>query len=329
LGIFSRFIGTVSWAICLLAAAVLSALYAFGSIIGLSLTALTIFPFSTYIGDRLGLPFLLSDSGHLAAAFLFSLIVSLASETVSAVFTAVKLSKGGSLYHNAGGRVGMAVVITNLTKEYSRGGRAFKAVNSANLSLSPGDFISIIGKSGSGKSTLLNMIAGLTIPTSGSVSFDDNELFSLSDTEISNYRNLKIGYVPQGQSLLSKLTILENVLLPFHMAEKPGDGAETAEKILEKVGISHLSGSYPKHLSGGEMKRAAIARALINSPEILLVDEPTGDLDARTTDDVLSLIMSARDRGTAVLMVTHDTDAVNYSNRRYEMRSGTLLESAK
>ncbi|MDR0944130.1 MAG: ABC transporter ATP-binding protein [Ruminococcus sp.] len=223
----------------------------------------------------------------------------------------------------------MAVVIKDLTKEYSRGGRIFKAVDSVCLTLASGDFVSIIGKSGSGKSTILNMIAGLTIPTSGSVTFDDNELFSLSDTEISKYRNLKIGYVPQGQSLLSKLTVLENVLLPYHMAEKPGDGAKTALSILEKVGISHLSGSYPKHLSGGEMKRAAIARALINSPEILLVDEPTGDLDAQTTDDVLSLIKSAAESGTAVLMVTHDTDAVSYSNRRYEMRSGILIESAK
>jgi putative ABC transport system ATP-binding protein len=222
----------------------------------------------------------------------------------------------------------MAVVIKDLTKEYSRGGRIFKAVDSVCLTLTPGDFVSIIGKSGSGKSTFLNMIAGLTVPTSGSVTFDDNELFSLSDTEISNYRNLKIGYVPQGQSLLSKLTVLENVLLPYHMAEKPGDRAETAMQILEKVGIPHLSGSYPKHLSGGEMKRAAIARALINSPELLLVDEPTGDLDAQATDDVLSLIKSAAEGGTAVLMVTHDTDAVSYSNRRYEMRSGTLLESA-
>jgi putative ABC transport system ATP-binding protein len=223
----------------------------------------------------------------------------------------------------------MAVVIRNLTKEYSRGGRIFKAVDSACLTLTPGDFISVIGKSGSGKSTLLNMIAGLTVPTSGSVTFDDNELFSLSDKEISNYRNLKIGYVPQGQSLLSKLTVLENVLLPYHMAEKPEDGAKTAMQILENVGIPHLSGSYPKHLSGGEMKRAAIARALINSPEILLVDEPTGDLDAQTTDDVLSLIKSAAEGGTAVLMVTHDTDAVSYSNRRYEMRSGNLIKSAK
>jgi putative ABC transport system ATP-binding protein len=222
----------------------------------------------------------------------------------------------------------MAVVITNLTKEYKRGGRVFKAVDSVDLRLSPGDFISIIGKSGSGKSTLLNMIAGLTIPTSGRVTFDNKELFSLSDTDISKYRNLKIGYVPQGQSLLSKLTVLENVLLPYHMAAKSGDGEETAMEILEKVGISHLSGSYPKHLSGGEMKRAAIARALINSPEILLVDEPTGDLDAQTTDDVLSLICSAAQSGTAVLMVTHDPDAVRYSDRHYEMRSGTLIESA-
>jgi putative ABC transport system ATP-binding protein len=223
----------------------------------------------------------------------------------------------------------MAVVIKDLTKEYSRGGIVFKAVDSADLTLSPGDFISIIGKSGSGKSTLLNMIAGLTIPTSGSVAFGDNELFALSDNEISNYRNLKIGYVPQGLSLLSKLTVLENVLLPYHMAGKQGDGSETAMQLLEKVGISHLSESYPKHLSGGEIKRAAIARALINSPEILLVDEPTGDLDAQTTDDVLTLIRSAAEGGTAVLMVTHDMEAVSYSNRRYEMRSGTLIESAK
>lgn len=218
----------------------------------------------------------------------------------------------------------MAVIVEKLTKEYTRGGRVFKAVDGVDLQLSQGEFISITGKSGSGKSTLLNMLAGLTFPTSGSVSYDGMDLFSLSDTDISQYRNKQIGYVPQGQSLLSKLTVLENVLLPYHIENKPDDGVEKAMHLLEKIGISHLSGSYPRHLSGGEMKRAAIARALINSPEMLLADEATSDLDAQTTDEVLSLFQSAAHGGTAVLMVTHESDAERYSARHYEMRAGVL-----
>ncbi|MDR0589541.1 MAG: ABC transporter ATP-binding protein, partial [Spirochaetaceae bacterium] len=179
--------------------------------------------------------------------------------------------------------------LRDLGKEYRRGGRAFNAVNRVNLSLGPGDFISVIGRSGSGKTTLLNMGAGLLKPTQGSVFFEGKDIYALEDKEISFLRNKKIGYVPQGQSLLSNFTVFDNVCMPWFLFKREGDVEGRAFTLLEKVGISRLASSYPKELSGGEMRRTAIARALINEPRLLIADEPTGDLDAQTTAEILRL----------------------------------------
>jgi putative ABC transport system ATP-binding protein len=214
--------------------------------------------------------------------------------------------------------------LQDLTKEYRRGGRAFNAVNRASLSIEPGDFISIIGRSGSGKSTLLNMSAGLMKPTSGTVFFDGKDIYQLDDKEISWFRNEKIGYVPQGQSLLSNFTVLENVCIPWFLFKREGDAEGRAFILLEKVGISHLAASYPKELSGGEMRRVAIARALINNPRLLIADEPTSDLDAQTTAEIMRLFKAIAQEGTAVLIVTHELDTLDYGNKTYSMDAGNL-----
>ena len=161
--------------------------------------------------------------------------------------------------------------LREVTKEYRRGGRAFNAVNGASISVESGDFISVIGRSGSGKTTLLNMSAGLLKPTRGTVFFNGNDIFRLNDRAISLIRNEAIGYVPQGQSLLSNFTVLENVLVPWFLFKReapPGTPTpeERAFALLEKTGIGHLAASYPKELSGGEMRRAAIARSLVTGP---------------------------------------------------------------
>ncbi|MDR1099684.1 MAG: ATP-binding cassette domain-containing protein, partial [Treponema sp.] len=158
--------------------------------------------------------------------------------------------------------------LTDLTKEYKRGGQSFNAVNRVNLSVEAGDFISIIGRSGSGKTTLLNMGAGLLRPSAGTVFFEGNDIHRLADREISFLRNEKIGYVPQGQSLLSNFTVFDNVCIPWFLFKREGDVEGRAFILLEKVGISHLAASYPKELSGGEMRRVSIARALINEPRL-------------------------------------------------------------
>jgi putative ABC transport system ATP-binding protein len=214
--------------------------------------------------------------------------------------------------------------LKELTKEYKRGGRSFNAVNRANLSVEPGDFISIIGRSGSGKTTLLNMGAGLLNPTEGTVFFEGKDIYTLRDKDISFLRNAKIGYVPQGQSLLSNFTVFDNVCIPWSLFKREGDVEGRAFILLEKVGISHLADSRPKELSGGEMRRAAIARALINEPRLLIADEPTGDLDARTTAEIMGLFKAIAREGTAVLIVTHELDTLDYGNKTYSMDAGNL-----
>jgi putative ABC transport system ATP-binding protein len=215
--------------------------------------------------------------------------------------------------------------LRELSKEYKRGGRAFNAVNRASLSVEPGDFISVIGRSGSGKTTLLNMGAGLLTPTEGTVFFEGKDIYGLKDKEISFLRNGKIGYVPQGQSLLSNFTVFENLCIPWYLFKREGDVEGRAFILLEKVGISHLASSYPKELSGGEMRRAAIARSLINEPRLLIADEPTSDLDALTTAEIMGLFKAIAQEGTAVLIVTHELDTLDYGNRTYSMDAGNLL----
>jgi putative ABC transport system ATP-binding protein len=216
--------------------------------------------------------------------------------------------------------------LQGLTKEYSRGERSFNAVDNANLTVMAGDFISIIGRSGSGKSTLLNMTAGLLKPTKGNVYFDGKDISAFNDGEISLFRNEKAGYVPQGQSLLSNFTVLENVCIPWFLFKREGKPQEKALALLEKMGIRHLASSYPKELSGGEMRRVAIARALINNPPLLIADEPTSDLDSETTADIMKLFSSIAREGTAVLIVTHELDTLTFGNKTYTMNAGSLGE---
>ncbi|MDR1404550.1 MAG: ABC transporter ATP-binding protein [Candidatus Methanoplasma sp.] len=214
-----------------------------------------------------------------------------------------------------------------LTKEYSRGVRPFDAVHDVSLKVEEGDFISVMGRSGSGKSTLLNLVAGLLRPTSGNVMVKGRDISALSDRESSFIRNSEIGYVPQGHSLLGNLTVLENVLLPHSLfRRKTGDARERAVSLLESMGIEDLADSLPRALSGGEQRRAAVARALINSPSVLIADEPTGDLDTETSQQVMELFQKINCSGTAVLMVTHEQDTANFGNRHFTMNGGILTE---
>ena len=223
----------------------------------------------------------------------------------------------------------MPIEATNLTREYTRGKTTFKAVQDASLILGPGDFFSIIGRSGSGKSTLLNMLAGLLKPTSGILAVEGQDTASWDDRTASEYRNSVIGFVPQGQSTLAGLTVLDNVRLPFHLLKKNGGSTEPALEALQKAGIAHLAEAYPRHLSGGALKRVALARALINRPAYILADEPTGDLDAQTTLEIMKLLKSIAENGTGILMVTHDLDTLDFGLRTYVMEAGRLSEQRK
>lgn len=214
-----------------------------------------------------------------------------------------------------------------VSRRYFRQGKSrnfFFAVQEIELILPAGRLTEITGRSGSGKSTLLNMLAGLLEPTAGKVLLDDTDIYALEDAERSRLRNRSIGVIPQGQTGLHSLTVLENVKLPSLMYEKTACTDEWALALLERVGIAHLRDVYPNELSGGEMRRLAIARALVMRPGILLADEPTGDLDDENTGTVLSLLRSCADEGMAVLLVTHEREAAAYADAVYKMSDGVL-----
>lgn len=220
----------------------------------------------------------------------------------------------------------MILNVNSLTREFKREDAAFFAVQDVNLQLSEGDFYCIIGRSGSGKSTLLNLLAGLLKPTRGSIEIEGRDISSFSDTEASVFRNSKIGYIPQGQSVLANLTVLDNVRLPHYFFSRDGDATEKAMSLLEQTGIPHLALMYPRQLSGGELRRVSIARALMNDPVILMADEPTNDLDEQTTADMMKLFSGIAQKGTAVLLVTHDLSAAQSAEHLFKMESGVLTE---
>ncbi len=220
----------------------------------------------------------------------------------------------------------MLLEVNGLTREFKRGSAFFKAVDEVSFSVDSKEFVSIVGRSGSGKSTLLNMIAGLLRPSGGSIFLDGKEILNCNDAEGSYFRNSRIGYVPQGQSILSNFSVIDNVRLPVFLSKRSGDPTDRAFSLLEQVGISHLSNSYPAQLSGGELKRAAIARALINSPEILIADEPTSSLDLQTTREILKLFTLLSEEGTSILTVTHEPEVSAYCKRTLIMEDGKLLQ---
>ena len=233
------------------------------------------------------------------------------------------------------------VELTRVTREFMRRKHKFFAVNNVSFALNSGDFVAIVGKSGNGKSTLLNLIAGLLKPTHGSVKVCGEEISerTFSDAKMSRLRACDIGFVTQSQTLLQNLTVHDNILLPVQIAasacevsksevsksEVSEDSNETrALELCKQLHIEDLLWCYPNELSGGEMRRVMIVRALINNPKLLILDEPTGDLDLEHTRIVVKMLREAAKNGVAVLMVTHDVEAARCADRTYTMDSGSL-----
>lgn len=219
--------------------------------------------------------------------------------------------------------------IKSVTKVYKRGSIPFKAVNNVSLKIEKGDFIHIIGRSGSGKSTLLNIIATLLNADEGELYLNGLDYKKLNDDEKSKFRNENIGFIPQTPSLLSYLNVIENVMLPYDLYYREGDSESRAMYFLKELAIEHLAKSYPKELSGGELRKVTIARALINEPKILIADEPTSDLDIENTREVMELLTKINERGTTVLIVTHELDTLKYSKKVFTMSEGILTEGKK
>ena len=213
-----------------------------------------------------------------------------------------------------------------LVKEYNRRGKTFRAVDDIDFTIEPGDFVMIEGESGSGKTTFLNLLTGLTDPTSGAVIIDGRSLKETGDKEISKIRNQKIKYIPQGESLLSALTVRENILFPFTIGGLERPSEERLLEVSDKLGITDLLDEYPSDLSGGEMRRATIARAVINKPSLIIADEPTGSLDSANTFKVMEIFRDIASEGTAVIVVTHQKETLGYAKRVLEMDQGSLKE---
>ncbi|MBR3431508.1 MAG: ABC transporter ATP-binding protein [Clostridia bacterium] len=214
----------------------------------------------------------------------------------------------------------------NISRRYFRKhGEAnfFEAVRSVSLTLESGKLTVLNGKSGSGKTTLLNMIGGLLNPSEGKVFLDETDLYALEDKDLSRLRSKRIGVIPQGRSAVDTLSVYENILLPG-MLYGGTLRTEEAENWMTVLGISDLRNAMPAELSGGELRRMAIARTLTASPEVILADEPTGDLDNENTRTVLTAFQQAAKAGKAVLVVSHETDAEAYADQILHMSHGTI-----
>ncbi len=217
------------------------------------------------------------------------------------------------------------IELNNLTKTYRGSGQPVTAVHEASLTINRGEFASIVGHSGSGKSTLLSMTGGILRPDAGTVTIDGSDIWTYSDDIRSRLRNEKFAFIYQFASLLPTLTIEENVLLPtiFGGTASLAD----AERLLELVGLRTKIRRYPSELSGGEQQRVAIARSFINSPSVILADEPTGDLDEETEADIMKLFEHFNaDRKATIVMVTHNTDLAARASRRFKMKHGIIEE---
>lgn len=223
---------------------------------------------------------------------------------------------------------GDLVRLERVTKVYRRDGAPTVALQEVSLAVRRGEFLVIMGPSGSGKSTLLHLMGALDVPTSGRIWFDGQELGTLSDAERSALRRHRIGFVFQFFHLLPSLTVLENVCLPAYLDGVAGRAAEQAaargRQLLEQVGLGDRLHRWPAELSGGEMQRAAIARALLMKPALLLADEPTGNLDSKAGQDVLVLLKTYQQTGQTVVMVTHDPKAAAYGDRVVQLRDGQV-----
>ena len=215
----------------------------------------------------------------------------------------------------------------DISKIYAIDDLKITAVDRASLKIEEGEFLSIVGHSGSGKTTLLSIIGGVISPSSGRVLFEGSDICSLDDSQLSRYRNEKIGFMFQFASLLPILTARENVLLPCLFRSDSRPDVRKAEEYLHLVGIGDKMNAYPSQLSGGQQRRVAIARALMNDPRIILADEPTGDLDEETEEEIMELFRKLnREKMVTFIFITHNLDLAKQAQRQLKMSNGVITE---
>jgi len=219
------------------------------------------------------------------------------------------------------------IKLKSIRKQYRIGSSDIEVLRTIDLEIARGEFVSIMGPSGSGKSTLMNIIGCLDHPTEGTYTLNGTNVEGMGDDELARVRNRNIGFVFQSFNLLSRHSALENVELPLLYAGSK-DAAPLARKALETVGLSHRVGHRPNELSGGERQRVAIARAIVTDPPIILGDEPTGNLDTRTGEEIMSFLKRLHEKGTTLIIVTHDPEIAGHCDRVITIRDGRIQQDA-
>ena len=219
--------------------------------------------------------------------------------------------------------------IQGITKTYVNGKLSVPVLHGIDLVVNKGEFVSIMGPSGSGKSTFMNILGCLDRPTTGSYRLNGDEVATLADDELAYVRNKQIGFVFQSFNLLTKLTALENVVLPMiYAGVNKKMRIERASQLLQSVGLDERMDHLPSELSGGQRQRVAIARALANNPAIIMADEPTGNLDSKSTIDVMNIFRGLHDEGRTILLVTHEPDIATYASRNVVLKDGIIVEDS-
>lgn len=219
----------------------------------------------------------------------------------------------------------MSIELSKVTKVYQLGGETVHALAGLTLSISPGEFTAIMGPSGSGKSTLMNILGCLDRPTNGSYMLDGQEVATLNDDQLAITRNKKIGFVFQSFNLLPRMSTLQNVALPMvYAGVEKKERLERAAQVLAMVGLEGRMNHQPNELSGGQRQRVAIARALVNDPTIIMADEPTGNLDTKSGDEVMNIFSELNSQGRTIILVTHEPDIAEYAGRVVYVRDGLI-----
>jgi putative ABC transport system ATP-binding protein len=222
------------------------------------------------------------------------------------------------------------IEIQGLYKDYDTAAGVFPVLKDVNLTIDDGDYLAIMGPSGSGKSTFMNILGCLDRPTKGEYILDGHSVKSLSSNELAKLRNKTIGFVFQGFNLLARSTLVENVSLPLVYAEDQKElRNKIAKNILERMGLGNYFNSKPSQISGGQQQRVAIARALVNQPRIILADEPTGNLDSKTSDEIMKIFDELNQIGNTIIIVTHENDIAEHASRQVRFLDGKIVEDSR